>query len=307
MKRIIGIGETVYDIIFKNGQPVSATPGGSAFNAMISVGRIGLPCSMITNIGGDTIGDMTIKYMIDNGVDTSFAYRQEGMKSHVALAFLDENDNAQYQFYKDHASMEMDAIDIPFGKDDAVLFGSFFAINPAIRNLTRSLLTKASKQGAFLYYDINFRASHIADIPMTIDNINENMKLSTVVRGSLEDFGYLYNTEDVDEIYEKYISPFCPYFICTDGGRPVQLRTPRLSLSFEAKKIKTVSTVGAGDNFNAGFLCCLIEEKNISSLSIAEWEETHWNRLIANGQKFSAIVCQSLGNSIPQKSTKFRF
>lgn len=307
MKRIIGIGETVYDIIFKNGQPVSATPGGSAFNAMISVGRIGLPCSMITNIGGDTIGDMTIKYMIDNGVDTSFAYRQEGMKSHVALAFLDENDNAQYQFYKDHASMEMDAIDIPFGKDDAVLFGSFFAINPAIRNLTRSLLTKACKQGAFLYYDINFRASHIADIPMTIDNINENMKLSTVVRGSLEDFGYLYNTEDVDDIYEKYISPFCPYFICTDGGRPVQLRTPRLSLSFEAKKIKTVSTVGAGDNFNAGFLCCLIEEKNISSLSIAEWEETHWNRLIANGQKFSAIVCQSLGNSIPQKSTKFRF
>lgn len=307
MKRVIGIGETVYDIIFKNNQPLSATPGGSAFNAMISIGRMGVPCSMITNIGNDKIGDLTIKYMSDNGVDTSFAYRQEDMKSHLALAFLDENDNAQYQFYKNHADIEMNIVDIRFSNDDAILFGSFFAINPGIRSLTRSLLTKAHDSGAFLYYDINFRASHIADIPATMDNINENMSLSTVVRGSLEDFGYLYNTEDVDEIYEKYIRPYCPYFICTDGGNPIQLRTPRFSLSFEAKKIKTVSTVGAGDNFNAGFLCCLIEEKNISSLSVAEWEETHWNKLIANGQKFSAIVCQSLGNSIPQKSTKFRF
>lgn len=298
MNRIIGIGETVYDIIFKNGQPVSATPGGSAFNALISVGRRGLDCGMITNVGDDKIGDITLDYMRENGVDTSFAFRQEGAKSHVALAFLDENDNAQYQFYKDHTGVYMPSIDIDINGSDAVLFGSFFAINPVIRDTTRLLLTKANESGAFLYYDINFRASHIADIPATLDNINENMRLSSVVRGSLEDFGYLYDSLDVDEIYEKHIAPYCPYFICTDGGNPVQLRTPHLSLSFDAPKIKTVSTVGAGDNFNAGFLCQLMEEKNISSHPIAEWKESDWGKLIANGQKFSAIVCQSLGNSI---------
>lgn len=301
MNRIIGIGETVYDIIFKNEQPVSATPGGSAFNALISVGRMGINCAMITNVGDDNIGDITLRYMEDNGVDTSLAFRQNGMKSHVALAFLDENDNAQYQFYKDHAGVDMPAMDINFTDADAVLFGSFFAINPGIRDITRALLTKARQSGAFLYYDINFRASHIADIPSTLGNINENMSLSSVVRGSLEDFGYLYGTENVDEIYEKHIRPYCPYFICTNGGNPVQLRTPLFSLSFDAPKIKTVSTVGAGDNFNAGFLCQLMEEKNISSLPIAEWEENDWEKLIANGQKFSAIVCQSLGNSIPSQ------
>lgn len=301
MKRIIGIGETVYDIIFKNGQPVSATPGGSSFNALISIGRKGVPCSMLTNVGDDNIGTLTMNYMRDNGVDISLAYRQKGMKSHVALAFLDENDNAQYQFYKDHAGVEMPAMNIQFSNEDAVLFGSFFAINPAIRDVTLPLLRKAHDNGAFLYYDINFRASHIADIPMTLDNINENMKLSTVVRGSLEDFGYLYSCTDIDEIYEKHIRPFCPYFICTDGGKPVQLRTPQLSLSFEAPKIKTVSTVGAGDNFNAGFLSQLIISPAITSIPIAEWDKKIWEVLIANGQKFSALVCQSLGNSIPKE------
>lgn len=300
MKKIIGIGETVYDIIFKNGQPVSATPGGSSFNALISIGRKGVPCSMLTNVGDDNIGTLTMQYMQGNGVDTSMAYRQKGMKSHVALAFLDENDNAQYQFYKDHAGVQMPSLQLQFSNEDAILFGSFFAINPAIRDVTLPLLRKAHDCGSFLYYDVNFRASHIADLPATLDNINENMSLSTVVRGSLEDFGYLYSCTDVNEIYEQHILPFCPYFICTDGGNPVQLRTPLFSLSFEAPKIKTVSTVGAGDNFNAGFLCRLVENAATASLSIDEWSAEQWSELIANGQKFSAIVCQSLGNSIPK-------
>lgn len=301
MKKIIGIGETVYDIIFKNGQPVSATPGGSSFNALISIGRKGVPCSMLTNVGDDNIGTLTMQYMHDNGVDTSMAYRQKGMKSHVALAFLDENDNAQYQFYKDHAGVQMPSLQLQFSNEDAILFGSFFAINPAIRDVTLPLLRKAHDCGSILYYDVNFRASHIADLPATLDNINENMSLSTVVRGSLEDFGYLYSCTDVNEIYEQHIRPFCPYFICTDGGNPVQLRTPQFSLSFEAPKIKTVSTVGAGDNFNAGFLCSLVENSEIASLPISQWDANQWSELIANGQKFSAIVCQSLGNSIPKE------
>ena len=41
MRKVIGIGETVFDIIFKNGQPISGRPGGSVFNAMISLGRMG--------------------------------------------------------------------------------------------------------------------------------------------------------------------------------------------------------------------------------------------------------------------------
>ena len=39
MRKVIGIGETVLDIIFKNERPVSAVPGGSVYNGIISLGR----------------------------------------------------------------------------------------------------------------------------------------------------------------------------------------------------------------------------------------------------------------------------
>ena len=32
MRRVIGIGETILDIIFKGNQPHKAVPGGSVFN-----------------------------------------------------------------------------------------------------------------------------------------------------------------------------------------------------------------------------------------------------------------------------------
>ena len=53
MRKVIGIGETVLDIIFKNGKPIEAVPGGSAFNAMISLGRSGINATFISEAGND--------------------------------------------------------------------------------------------------------------------------------------------------------------------------------------------------------------------------------------------------------------
>ena len=53
MRKVIGIGETVLDIIFKNGKPIEAVPGGSSFNAVISLGRSGVNASFISEAGND--------------------------------------------------------------------------------------------------------------------------------------------------------------------------------------------------------------------------------------------------------------
>ena len=67
-KRVIGIGETVLDILFKNDQPQKAVPGGSTFNSIVSLGRAGVPCAMVTEVGGDHVGDMICRYCDENVV-----------------------------------------------------------------------------------------------------------------------------------------------------------------------------------------------------------------------------------------------
>lgn len=298
MGKIIGIGETILDIIFKNDQPVKAVPGGSTFNALISIGRTGTPCMLVTETGDDHVGDIVTGFLRENNVGTEYVYRHIGTQSHVSLAFLNQRNDAEYSFYKHHGALAMPESMPEFNAGDVVIFGSFYAINPVIRDYTRTFLQTAKERGAILYYDINFRAPHIKDLPETFDNIVENMKLSSVVRGSAEDFSILFNCDDVDEVYEKHISPHCQHFIYTDADKPVQLRTPQIKAAFPARKIETVSTIGAGDNFNAGFCYALSKEKcnNVEVLTPLQWE-----CLISSGQRFSSAVCQSLDNYISKE------
>ena len=283
--RVIGIGETVLDILFKNDQPQKAVPGGSTFNSIVSLGRAGVPCIMVTEVGGDHIGDLICRYLVENGVSPEFVCRQEGVKSHITLAFLDEHNDAQYVFYKDHASVALDGKLPQIQHDDIVLFGSFFAINPAIRPAVSTMLHNARNVGAWLYYDINFRKTHIPDIPVVMANIEENMRLADVVRGSMEDFGYLYGLQSGEAIYQQ-VRQFCDTLILTDGARSIRIYTPKGCESYEVQKIETVSTVGAGDNFNAGYIYAMMQgmDEQASRIEMA--------------QRWSQDVCRQIGNNI---------
>ena len=53
MRKVFGIGETILDIIFRNDQPQKAVPGGSVFNGLISLGRLNVPVSFISERGND--------------------------------------------------------------------------------------------------------------------------------------------------------------------------------------------------------------------------------------------------------------
>ena len=285
MPRVIGIGETVLDILFKNDQPQKAVPGGSTFNSIVSLGRAGVPCAMITQTGSDHIGDIICDFLRKNGVSDEFVCRQPNTKSHITLAFLNEHNDAQYEFYKDHAR---DLLDIPLPHitaNDIVLFGSFFAINPVIRPVTRKLLQEAREAGAWLYYDVNFRKNHIADLPNILPNIEENMRLASVVRGSMEDFDYLFGLQDPDAIYER-VGQYCPVLILTDGARSICVYSREGCDTYPVARIDTVSTVGAGDNFNAGYI--------YAKLRGIDDQSSH----IAMAQRWSQDVCQQIGNNI---------
>ena len=96
MRKIYGIGETVLDIIFKNGQPQAAKAGGSVLNSFVSMGRIGLPVSFISEYGIDDVGNLIDNFLKENGVNTSGVYRFIDGSTSLALAFLDHKSDAHY-------------------------------------------------------------------------------------------------------------------------------------------------------------------------------------------------------------------
>ncbi|MEG1580093.1 MAG: PfkB family carbohydrate kinase, partial [Bacteroidaceae bacterium] len=184
MRNIIGIGETVFDIIFKNEEPTIAVPGGSTFNALISLGRAGLNTLLISETGDDRVGRKICAFAKENGIDTSFINVCQGTKSPLSLAFLNAQNDAEYIFYKDHEHDQLDFLYPDIQPNDLVLFGSYYALNPVIREQVRSFLEYAKKCGAILYYDVNFRSAHRHEVVKLMPALLENFEFADIVRGS---------------------------------------------------------------------------------------------------------------------------
>ena len=301
MRKVIGIGETILDIIFKDEQPIGAVPGGSVFNGIISLGRAGVNAAFISETGNDRVGRKIIKFLEDNHVDANSINVYPESKSPISLAFLDEKNDAEYIFYKDHPHDRLDFVLPDIQPNDIVMFGSYYAVNPVIRPQVQGFLEYARDKGAILYYDVNFRASHRDEVMKLNANILENLEYADIVRGSKEDFEVMFNKHDAETVYKAQISFYCKDFIYTQGSEPVEVRgTGGFARQYSANQMDTVSTIGAGDNFNAGFIYGLIKYGITHEMLEAGLTAEQWDGLINLAQQFSANVCQSINNSIDE-------
>lgn len=300
MRKVIGIGETILDILFKDNSPTAAVPGGSVFNGIISLGRMGVNVTFISETGNDRVGRIILDFMKENGVDTKHVNVFPEGKSPVSLAFLDEHNDADYLFYKDYPRMRLDVSLPEINRDDILMIGSYYAVTPQLRDKIKELLDYAREQGAIIYYDVNFRSTHKNEAIKLLPTILENFEYADIVRGSIEDFGNMFALADADRIYKNKIEFYCPRFICTHGGAGIRLCTKELNKTYEVAPLQTVSTVGAGDNFNAGVVFGLLKYR-IRRDDLDELTEEDWDKVIGCGKDFSAEVCMSLNNSVSKE------
>jgi len=302
MRKVIGIGETMLDIIFKNGKPIEAVPGGSTFNGIVSLGRAGVKTVFVSETGNDRVGEYVRDFLRDNNVDTSAINVFQETKSPVSLAFLDKDNNADYIFYRDQKHDHMDFAYPDIHKDDIVVFGSFYAVNPALRPQVSGLLEYARQRGAIIYYDVNFRKAHQADVMKVTPNLIDNLEYADIVRGSKEDFEVLYKKDSAERVYRAETSFYCKRFIYTDGPNPVSVFSNNgFHKEYAMPKTETVSTIGAGDNFNAGFIYGMIKYGVTRDDVEQGLSEEVWDKLIATATAFSADCCKDIFNYISKE------
>ncbi len=303
MRKVIGIGETILDIIFRNGQPTTAVPGGSVFNCIVSLARAGVPVNFISETGNDQVGKNILQFMKENKVGTEYINVFPDGKSPISLAFLDDCSDAEYLFYKDYPKQRLDVTYPKIEENDIVVFGSYYALNPVLRDKMLELLELAHQKKAIVYYDPNFRTSHKNEVMKLTPAIIENVEYSDIIRGSKEDFLHMYNLQDPEKIYKDKIQYYCPNFIYTEGDKSISLRTEFIKKEYKIHPIKTVSTIGAGDNFNAGIIYALLKY-NIEYLDLDHLSISAWDEIIRYGTAFAKDVCMSYNNSISPKFAK---
>lgn len=297
MKRLFTIGETVLDVIFKNNIPIKANPGGSMLNATVSLGRLGLPVYFLSEFTLDLAGNMISSFLRENGINCDYLYLYKNGHTTIAIAFLDEHNNASYNFYK-VLPAERFAVEFPqMNENDIFLFGSFLCLDKSIRPKLSGFLPVLKENNVLKVYDPNFRKSHLHELSDLLPFIKENISFADILKGSDEDFGLIFNTEEPEEIYHIVRNLGCENLILTRSGKDVILKTDRITKSYPVKEIEIKSTIGAGDNFNAGILYSLYTY-DINKFKLPSLEIDIWDKIINNSILFAQNVCESYDNYI---------
>lgn len=302
MRKIYATGETVFDIIFKNGQPQAAKAGGSMLNSAVSLGRISLPVFFISEYGDDEVGKIIDHFLNENGVGTSCVHHFKEGNTKLALAFLNEKNDASYTFYDKYPDKRLE-IEFPaVCEDDIILCGSIYAITDEIRKKFRDFINMAKNNGAIVIYDPNFRSSHLSELDRLKPMIIENMQMASVIRGSDEDFSNIFGAGTPDEAWDV-VRKYCNCLVYTANAEGVFVRTTSFSGRFSVKRIKPVSTIGAGDNFNAGMIASICKNP-ITRDQLDKMGEDEWSEVISMGVEFATNVCLSYENYISLEFAK---
>lgn len=303
MQKVIGIGETIFDIVFKDNRPSEGIPGGSVFNAMVSLGRLNVLAHFISEVGNDHVGKTIIGFMHENNLPTQSVDVFPDGQTAISLAFLNSNSDAEYMFYTKYPENRLSVVWPRMDPDDIFLIGSFHAIDPLIRDKVTEFLDLAKERKAIIYYDPNFRKTHSGKAIQMMPALLENFEYADIIRGSKEDFMYMFGETDPEKIYRNRISFYCPVFIYTSGADGIDLFTPEGRRHYDAAKIEPVSTIGAGDNFNAGVIYGMISggitRDDLKSLTFDKWD-----KIIAYGTDFAREVCLSYDNYIGREFAK---
>ena len=181
--------------------------------------------------------------------------------------------------------------------NDIVLFGSFFSLTDGIHEKLVAFLAAARLNNALIMYDPNFRKPHLPELPEVLPRILENISAADIIRGSDEDFLHLFGVREPRDAYARIRTRDNQVLIYTCSNQAVSILTGKQAISVVVPKIEPVSTIGAGDSFNAGliygFITMGIDREKIPDLSSGDWE---W--IVGNAIRFSQNVCMSLDNYI---------
>ena len=247
----IVVGEALVDLVGqRGGRTLAIHPGGSPANVALGLARLGLPVTLKTCLGQDSLGQMVSSHLESNGVRVDPG-PEEGVSTTLAIAMLAAG-RATYDF---RIAWEVgDLAPLPV-ETRCLHTGSLAtALEPGRTNVVDLMQREHERGRVTVSYDPNVRPALLGDPDEARPDIESLVALSDVVKVSDEDLEWLYPDRDDEEVAREWLASGPAVVVVTRGGNGVYAVTHGLELRRPAFPIDLVDTVGAGDSFTSGLL-----------------------------------------------------
>lgn len=235
-------GETIF------GNRLIVSPGGKGANQAVAAARLGAEVTMVGCIGDDVYGEMIIRNLQQNNINTDFIKVLPGENSGTAHITVAEDDNTIIVIKAANDLVDAELIDQAEEKikeADIVLLQHeipFAAISYAIEKCWQ------------LGVPVLLNPAPVAPVPQElVDKV-------TYLTPNEHEAAILFDNMATEEILSRYAGKV----LMTLGSKGVAYYEDGKVQIVPAFKVTPVDTTGAGDTFNGAFAVARAEGKNMA-------------------------------------------
>jgi fructokinase len=259
---IIVAGEALVDLIVRPDGEIVSVAGGSPYNAVRAIARLGVAASWVGGLSSDRFGRMLEDGLAGDGVGRELVQRTD-LPTTLALAELGADGSASYRFYTE-ATSAPNVLPGPLAgafpaAARAFLTGSLGLVLEPMAS-TLEAIASVVPRDRIVMLDPNARPSITRDPNAWRARMERVMARANIVKASAEDLEYLRPGETL-EAAAAWVKGHGPAVVLvTDGSRPVRVLAGERMDQVPAPPVTVVDTVGAGDTFGGAFLACLVHD-----------------------------------------------
>jgi fructokinase len=251
MTRGLVIGESLIDIVERDGQTDDEHVGGSPLNVAVGLARLGRDVDFLTRIGDDPHGRRIADYVNAAGVQLVSGSQVAGRTATARLA-VGEDGSAGYVFDLDWQLSGTPMVTPPLFAHT----GSIAAVQePGC--LAVAALVDTYHVSATITFDPNVRPSLIVDRELARQRIEHLVERSDIVKVSEEDLRWIEPARPPERMAQTWLALGPAIVAVTMADRGATAVCAAGVARVPARPVEVVDTVGAGDAFMAGLIDAL--------------------------------------------------
>jgi fructokinase len=249
--RVTVVGEALVDLLWRTGErEVRAVPGGSPANVAVGLHRLERPVTLVTAWGDDAPGELVRSHLAETGVTVRRAPTAPPGRTIVALAYLDRDGGARYDFLA-----AWDPLDLPVPEDTTVLHtGSLATIVEPGASRVLDLCREQRRRGRTVVADLNVRPAVQPDPDAYRAAVRRLAEVADVLKASDEDLAWLYPGLAPANAAKRLLAHGPRLAVVTLGAEGALAVTAGRVVRVGARPIEVADTVGAGDAFQSALL-----------------------------------------------------
>jgi fructokinase len=304
--KVFFCGEVVADLVeFQEGSGAfNLKLGGSQFHGAMGASRAQqaqkLDCEIffVGPMSHDDFGNRFFAALENNKVNTSLIKRVDRNSTLAIVAVRPGQENSFIFYGRDTAEQMTQPQELPQslpGQGDKIcVFGSISTVLEPAR-FTWMGFAKTQKPDALIYYDLNTRPA-IAKNPERYRGIvAEWAGMADIIKASSADIGWTYPGETPQQVAARWFAEGAKMAVFTLGEQGSLAITSHCNASVPSEAVKVKNTIGAGDNFNAGFALGLVSQNCANRANIGKINQTQLAAALqyANNTAKNHLVAQA--------------